>query len=150
MLITPIMNDMLDNVGIASSRNGFEETSRLNLKPPATFRDALRRHAGNHLRQIIEDAGHVGIGFEYGGKQETMTAAHIRNAFNATEIIGIENGAGLEARVGGHCLVKILGLVRALGEQIEGMLAISLAHAVLARAKAMQEVFIRSCRPLIA
>src|SRR5262245_58012796 len=149
MLITPIMNDVLGDVGVASSRNGFEETSRLNLEPPVAFRDALRRHAGNHLRQIIKDAGHVGIGFEYGGKQETMTAAHIRNVFNAAEIIGIENGAGLEARVGGHCLVKILGLIRALGEQIEGMLAISLAHAVLASAKAMEKLLIRPYRPLI-
>src|SRR5262245_39383641 len=150
MLIAPIMNDVLGDVGVASSRNGFEETSRLNLEPPAAFRDALGRHAGNHLGQIIEDAGHVWIGFEYSDKQETMTAAHIRNAFNAAEIIGIENGACLEARVGGHRLVKILGLVRALGEQIKGMLAISPAHAVLARAKAMQEVLIRPCRPLIS
>jgi hypothetical protein len=81
------------------------------------------------------DARHLGIGFEYSGKQETMTAAHIRNAFNAPEIVGIENGACLEAGVGGPRPVKILGLVRTLGEQIEGMLAISLAHAVLARAR---------------
>ena len=71
-----------------------------------------------------------------------MTAAHIRDALDAAEIVGIENGACLEAGVGGHRLVEILGLIGALGEQIEGMLAISLAHAVLAGAKAMEELLI--------
>ena len=54
------------------------------------------------------------VAFEYSGEQEAVTGAHIRNAFNAAEIVGIENGACLEARVGGHRLVKILGLVRAV------------------------------------
>jgi hypothetical protein len=46
--------------------------------------------------------------------------------------------------------VKILGLVGALGEQIEGMLAVSLAHAVLAGAKAMEELLVSPYGPFVA
>ncbi len=43
------------------------------------------------------------------------------------------------AEFGGHRLVEILGLVGALGKEVEGMLAISLAHAVLTGAKTIEE-----------
>jgi hypothetical protein len=150
MLVTPIMNDVLGDIGIASCRNGFEETSRLDLKPAAVFRHALRGHAGNHLRKVIEHACHLGVGLQYRSKQQTMTAAHVRNAADPVEVIGIENGACLEGGIGGHRLVEILGLVGAIGKEVEGMLAISLAHAVLAGAKTMEELLIGPYRPFVA
>src|SRR6516165_5219739 len=97
MLIIPIMNDVLGDVGVASCRNGFEKTAGLDLKPGAAFRDALRRHAGNYLWKVIERACHLRVSFQYRGKQKALTAAHISDALNSAEIVGIENGACLEA-----------------------------------------------------
>src|SRR5579871_3975192 len=79
-----------------------------------------------------------------------MTATHIRDAADAAEVIGVENRTCLEGGIGGHRLVEILGLVRALGKEVEGMLAISLAHAVPTGAKTMEELLIGPYRPFVA
>src|ERR1700757_4377650 len=99
MLIIPIMNDVLGDIGVASCWNRLEETARLDLEPPAAFRDALRFHAGNDLWKVVEHARHLRVSLQYRDKQESVTAAHIRDALDAAEIIGIENGTCLESGV---------------------------------------------------
>ena len=124
LLVVPIVDDVLHDVGVAAGGHGFEEIGDFGAAAifQAQRADALLR-AGNNFREIAENAFHRWIFLQDGGQHHAVSAGHIYQRANAGKIVGLERGVDHHLAEVGHGGMEQRALFRLAGEIFKDGLA---------------------------
>ncbi len=140
-LVIPVVHDVLQDVGVTTGWHGVEEVAggcRRAALGEMRVERSLR--ARDHLRQIEEHAGRVGMAIQDQGQEGTVPATNVNNPSVGGEVMRGHDRGGLVGRSSRHEVVENRCQVRLCVEIVEPGFAVDVLKGGPTRPHAVLEI----------
>ncbi|ORW02750.1 hypothetical protein AWC14_06000 [Mycobacterium kyorinense] len=134
LLVGPVVNDVLQDVGVAAARNAVEKRAGHDAHPVLNIGPAQQvRRRINNARQVVQHTAGGRRGLQDRGQQRAVPTADIHDRRVAAEVVAGHHRRDGQLRDACHGLVEQFGVFGMLGEVVEAARAVQRRDDGIAR-----------------
>ena len=129
LFVGPVVDDVLEDVGVATGRNAVEKRPLRDTHPVGDVVFAQQaRCIRDYPRQVVKYAPRCRRSRQDGGQQRTVPAAHVDDRRVGAEVVAGHHRRVRQFRNARHRLVEKFGKLGLPGEVVEAFLAAQCGH----------------------